>query len=133
MTGLLLDTHVVTALAGLNTHAIHPNAIARIESAEDVMISPITMIELTMHCQKGRWEPTADAVFSHLAKGIGLRIDDISFAGVCLTASQVDWTMEPFDRLISAHALYTDTPLLTADRMIRANLDLAVWDEEETP
>jgi PIN domain nuclease of toxin-antitoxin system len=39
----------------------------------------------------------------------------------------LDWTHDPFDRLISAHALCRGIPLLTKDKMIRRRLKLAVW------
>jgi PIN domain nuclease of toxin-antitoxin system len=43
-------------------------------------------------------------------------------------AADLSWTRDPFDRLISAHAIVANAPLITADETIRANLSLAIWD-----
>jgi PIN domain nuclease of toxin-antitoxin system len=40
----------------------------------------------------------------------------------------LSWTHDPFDRLIAAHAIVADAPLVTADRTILENLPLATWD-----
>ncbi|MBW8060344.1 MAG: type II toxin-antitoxin system VapC family toxin [Solirubrobacterales bacterium] len=40
----------------------------------------------------------------------------------------LSWTHDPFDRLIAAHAIVADAPLITADRTILAHLPLAIWD-----
>jgi PIN domain nuclease of toxin-antitoxin system len=42
-------------------------------------------------------------------------------------ATKLDWTRDPFDRMISAQAIVAGAPLLTADRTILANLPLATW------
>jgi PIN domain nuclease of toxin-antitoxin system len=43
-------------------------------------------------------------------------------------AAGLTWTRDPFDRLIAAHAIVADAPLLTADRTILDNLPQAIWD-----
>jgi PIN domain nuclease of toxin-antitoxin system len=43
-------------------------------------------------------------------------------------AKELSWTRDPFDRLISAHAIVANVPLITADETIREHLHLAVWD-----
>ncbi|HLG72825.1 MAG TPA: type II toxin-antitoxin system Phd/YefM family antitoxin [Chloroflexota bacterium] len=45
----------------------------------------------------------------------------------CSEPPKITWTRDPFDRLIAAHALATDTPLLTKDETIRQHLPLAWW------
>jgi PIN domain nuclease of toxin-antitoxin system len=47
---------------------------------------------------------------------------------VIQAATGLSWTRDPFDRLISAHAIVTNSPLITADETIREHLALAVWD-----
>jgi PIN domain nuclease of toxin-antitoxin system len=53
----------------------------------------------------------------------------VSLAEVIEAATGVFWTRDPFDRLISAHAIIANTPLVTADGMIREHLPLAIWDQ----
>jgi PIN domain nuclease of toxin-antitoxin system len=42
-------------------------------------------------------------------------------------AADLFWTRDPFDRLIAAHAIVANAPLITADAAIRENLPLATW------
>ena len=42
-------------------------------------------------------------------------------------AASLGWTRDPFDRMIAAHAIVADAPLLTADRTILEHLPLATW------
>jgi PIN domain nuclease of toxin-antitoxin system len=42
-------------------------------------------------------------------------------------AMSLSWTRDPFDRLIAAHAIVANSPLITADETILENLSLATW------
>jgi PIN domain nuclease of toxin-antitoxin system len=63
-----------------------------------------------------------------LRQSLGLEIADVSLAELAHTAMGLSWTRDPFDRMISAHAIVADAPLITADRTILDNLSLASWD-----
>ncbi len=63
-----------------------------------------------------------------LRQSIGLEVDDVSLAKLTDAASTLSWTRDPFDRLMAAHAIVADVPLVTADRTILANLPQATWD-----
>lgn len=63
-----------------------------------------------------------------LHQSIGLEIADVALAGLIQTAMDLSWTRDPFDRMICAHAIVADAPLITADRTILDNLPLATWD-----
>ncbi len=63
-----------------------------------------------------------------LREEIGLEIVDISVAELAQAAADIQWTRNPFHRLIVAHAIASNTPLITANKTILANLPLAVWD-----
>jgi PIN domain nuclease of toxin-antitoxin system len=63
-----------------------------------------------------------------LRQSIGLQVEDVSLAELVQAAQSLSWTRDPFDRLIAAHAIVADVPLLTADMTIRENLPLAAWD-----
>jgi PIN domain nuclease of toxin-antitoxin system len=47
---------------------------------------------------------------------------------VTAIAATLGWTRDPFDRVIVAHALADDLPLLTRDERIRRHCPLARWD-----
>ena len=55
-------------------------------------------------------------------------IFDTSLDRVITEGILLSWARDPFDRMIAAHCLVEQTPLLTADGAIREHLPLAVWD-----
>lgn len=63
-----------------------------------------------------------------LRREIGLEITDASVGELGQAAMDLSWTRDPFDRLISAHAIVANAPLVTADETIREHLPLAIWD-----
>jgi PIN domain nuclease of toxin-antitoxin system len=63
-----------------------------------------------------------------LRQEVGIDVADGSIAELGQAAADLSWTRDPFDRLISAHAIVTSSPLITADETIREHLPLAVWD-----
>jgi len=56
-----------------------------------------------------------------------VEIADVSATELIRVAAELTWTRNPFDRLIAAHAIVADVPLVTADETIRDNLPLATW------
>ena len=76
----------------------------------------------------GRVSEPASAPLSTLRRKFDLQIADVSLAEVVEAAIGISWTRDPFDRLISAHAIVANAPLVTADETIREHLSLAVWD-----
>ncbi len=68
------------------------------------------------------------APLSALGRTLGLKVADTSLAELIQAAAALSWTRDPFDRLIAAHAIVANAPLVTADESILDNLHLAVWD-----
>lgn len=91
-------------------------------------VSPIVELELTYLYEIGRVTEPASAPLSALRRIFGLKVHDASFAEVTQAAGPLTWTRDPFDRLIAAHAIVANAPLVTADETIRENLPLAIWD-----
>lgn len=91
-------------------------------------VSPIVELELTYLYEIGRVSEPASAPLSTLRRAFGLQVVDTSLTELVQTAAGLSWTRDPFDRLISAHAIVANAPLITADETIRANLPLATWD-----
>jgi len=120
-----LDTHVVVFLysgvvrLGPKTRSAINNSI--------VKISPIVGLELQYLYETGRTSLPARPVIEELAEAIGLTVCDMSFVDVCLKAEEITWTRDPFDRLIVAHAMLADAPLITKDRYIRKHYKKALW------
>jgi PIN domain nuclease of toxin-antitoxin system len=95
---------------------------------EEPFVSPVVELELTYLYEIGRVAEPAAAPLRALRRSIGLQTADAPLAAVAQTAVELSWTRDPFDRLISAHAIVADAPLLTADHTILDHLPLATWD-----
>lgn len=69
----------------------------------------------------------ADALFEELGPRPELEFTNPPSGTVCDVAVGLHWTRDPFDRLLSAHAITEDAVLVTKDKTIRQHLDLAWW------
>ena len=125
---VLLDTHVVLWLyEGLLQYI--PQPVQQRLNRDDLAISPLVAIELTYLHEIGRVKPMASQVVEELAERVELAVSDISTVALCLAAAELNWTRDPFDRLLAAHATATQLPLVTKDATIRQYLPLAWWAE----
>jgi PIN domain nuclease of toxin-antitoxin system len=123
----LIDTHVVGWLYEGADRRI-PERARDLLSSTQPFVSPVVELELTYLYEVGRVTEPAQRPLSALRRSIGLQVADVSCAELVSAAAALSWTRDPFDRLIAAHAMVVDAPLLTADRTIRDNLPLATWD-----
>jgi PIN domain nuclease of toxin-antitoxin system len=105
---------------------LSPAASARIEEGR-LLVSPMVELELTLLRDIGRIRPKPSAVLSALARDIGLQMSEISFRETIGQAKLLDWTRDPFDRVIVGEALAAGAMLVTKDRSILANCTAAVW------
>ena len=96
--------------------------------SNEPFVSPIVELELTYLFEVGRVPEPPIAPLGALKRAIGLQIADVSATALTQAATGLSWTRDPFDRLIAAHAIVADAPLVTADRAILDNLPLATWD-----
>lgn len=105
-----------------------PGAARELLDSEEARISPIVELELTYLFEVGRVSEPARAPLAALRRSIGLAVADVSVATLVAAASSLSWTRDPFDRLIAAHAIVADAPLITADQTILQHLPQAAWD-----
>ena len=75
----------------------------------------------------GRVRDPVPTILAALHSSIGLEVADISMATLMPVANEISWTRNPFDRLIAAHTIVADAPLVTADRTILEHLPQATW------
>jgi PIN domain nuclease of toxin-antitoxin system len=90
-------------------------------------LSPIAALELKYLHEIGRARDPQPIMLTALKQDIGLELADVSIAELAAAAVELSWTRDPFDRLIAAHAIVANAPLVTADRKILENLPLAIW------
>ena len=73
-------------------------------------------LELAYLCELKRVTATPPTILRSLATTIGLEEDtQTAWSHIIDQASELSWTRDPFDRLITAHAACLSAPLLTAD------------------
>lgn len=116
VTAVLLDTHAWAWSLSGDGRLSRP-ALAAIEAADTVLVSPITFVEIAQKVRLGKWpemEPFIDGLAALLGEQGG------SVAGfdpaVCIMAGTMAWShRDPFDRLLAATALTYNLPLVSAD------------------
>lgn len=123
---IYLDTHIVVWLyAGLTGKF---NGAAReLINEHDPIISPMVRLELQYLYEIQRVTATAESIVEDLSAQIGLRICTKPFNEVVSRALPYNWTRDPFDRLIVAHAALGNDLLISKDEAILDNYPHARW------
>lgn len=121
-----LDTHVVVWLHAGEVKRIPGKVRDRLES-EDLVICPIVLLELEYLREIDRLTLSAERIFADLSMDLGLRVWEQSFAAVIQESLRQNWTRDPFDRIIAAHANVTGHPLATKDSKLRRHCPTAFW------
>ncbi|KAF0202682.1 MAG: PilT protein domain-containing [Gallionellaceae bacterium] len=124
---LYLDTHILVWLYQDGAARLTPSGVRAIEGAEQLLISPMVELELTYLYEISRISCPAITILDSLRRDIGLETCKQPFAAVVGAALVLDWTRDPFDRIIVAQAAHRESPLLTADQNIREHYSAAVW------
>ena len=127
MSAVYLDTHIAVFLHDGLIGELSIEAKRRIE-ANDLLISPMVYLEFDYLYQRKKIGVSAKALYAALNAAFGVAICQLPFAAIAHEALGIDWTMDPFDRLIVAHATANnECPLITRDRLIRLNYPNAIW------
>lgn len=124
---IYLDTHAVVWLFLGRLDLMPKRVLERIDRADDLRVSPMVALELDLMHEIGRTKGPGRAVIADLGARAGLRVCDLPFAAVAAAATELDWTRDPFDRLIVAQAMTARATLLTRDRHIRRHAAVASW------
>jgi PIN domain nuclease of toxin-antitoxin system len=90
-------------------------------------LSPIAALELAYLHEIGRAGDPLATMLAALRRDVGLELVDASAIELMQAAEGLSWTRDPFDRLIAAHAIVANAPLVTADETMREHLPLATW------
>lgn len=84
-------------------------------------------LELQYLHEVGRLRPEAATIVDALSQDIGLTRSDAPFTATITEACKLNWTRDPFDRVIAAEAMSTGARLITKDAAIRAHCAAALW------
>jgi PIN domain nuclease of toxin-antitoxin system len=120
-----LDTHVVAWLWAGDVRPL--GRVTAILDREDLVISPMVVLELQYLHEIGRLVDPARDILADLVARIGLRTSDAPFGRIVERSLGLDWTRDPFDRLIVANAIVDGCSLLTRDATIRKHFRGARW------
>ncbi len=121
-----LDTHVVVWLYEGRVERLSPLARTLLAGARP-LVAPMVRLELALLYEIGRISVPAPTILEALRIDADLGAAEAPFDRVAAIAATLDWTRDPFDRLIVAHALADDLPLLTRDEAIRRHCPIARW------
>jgi len=123
---IYLDTHVVVWLYAGKTELLSETAVEYIEN-NDLCISPIVYLELKFLYEISRIKVAPAEILENLSASVGLYICDKKFFQVINESISLDWTRDPFDRIIVANAIANDAVLITKDTRILENYLKASW------
>ena len=112
----LLDTHAwAWSLTG--DGRLSKSALAILDAADAVFVSPISFFEISQKVRFGKW-PEMEPFVGQLAKlldeqgGTAAGFDP----DICIMAGMMPWVhRDPFDRLLAATSLRYALPLISAD------------------
>lgn len=121
-----LDTHVVAWLYAGELDRF-PESVREQLDTSALAICPMVALELQYLFEIGRVAAPAAEVVGELRRTIGLRIAASNWMRAVDRALGLDFTRDPFDRLIAACAIVDDVPLVTKDSQLRAHCANAVW------
>jgi PIN domain nuclease of toxin-antitoxin system len=82
-------------------------------------VSPVSLLELTFLSEVGRIELRPAGFVEALRGDPRFLLDEVPLLALIQHALPLEWTRDPFDRLLAAHSTARRTPLLTLDRRIR--------------
>ena len=124
---VFLDTHIVIWLFSKRLDLISKRALTVIRKNE-LLISPIVRLELEYLYEIGKISAKPEIIINTLKKEIQIRESNELFSQVIDSAILNNWTRDPFDRIITAQAAINNARLITKDRSILSNYNLAFWD-----
>jgi PIN domain nuclease of toxin-antitoxin system len=121
-----LDTHVVVWLYAGRSELLSEQ-VADLIQQNDILISPIVELELQYLFETERILVKPDKILDVLSTEIQLKICDLPFQNIINKAVSLNWTRDPFDRIITSQASVYNRILITKDQTILENHKNAIW------
>lgn len=109
----LLDTHFLLWLV-LNTARL--SDFPWLDQYRPWGVSPVSLLELRFLAEVGRLELDAPGFMDTLLGDDRFIVDEVPLLGLVRHALALEWTRDPFDRLLAAHSSARRVPLVTVDR-----------------
>lgn len=84
-------------------------------------VSPVSFLEIGFLSEVGRLEARVPELMEAVGRDPRFIVDEAPLVAVVRHALPLEWTRDPFDRLLAAHSSARRTPFCTLDRKIRAS------------
>ena len=123
---LFLDTHVIIWLYIRDQKPFSQKALNLIDTY-DIFIPSISILEMQFLYEIKKLYVNPIDIITELRETISLLTIHTDSADLIQNALPLNWTRDPFDRLIVAETIYHGATLLTKDEVIRKNFNNAVW------
>jgi len=124
---LVLDTNAIIRLEANRLGEFRPEVLNAIEDADRLIIPALASLELQYLETRKKVVQSAARVMQTMLVELRAQMSDAEAWRLSEIAADLRWTMDPFDRLICADAIYHDATLITSDRLILSNLPNALW------
>lgn len=112
---LLLDTHfLIWLVLGSKRIAKFP----WLDRYRPWGVSPVSFLEIQFLAEIGCLTVRNPEFTNAVMSDVRFTVDDIPLTSLVRYALQLDWTRDPFDRLLVAHSLARRIPFCTTDRAI---------------
>ncbi|MBP1668974.1 MAG: domain nuclease, a component of toxin-antitoxin system [Bacteroidetes bacterium] len=123
---IFLDTHVAIWLYSGRLDLFRPKVL-RLINDNQVCISHWVRLEMKYLNEIGRINQHPDMIIDALIDEIGLVISNNSIERIVSQAIHLDFTRDPFDRIIVADAYINNSYLISKDQNIRKNYKYTLW------
>jgi len=124
---LQLDSHVVVWLYAGEHHRFSHSLREQLGRGR-LRFSPMVRLELAYLYETGKITDSPASIIDELSTAVGLKADSEAFGRVITVAERLDFSLDPFDRIIVAQAVAADARLVTKDERVHAaHPDTAYW------
>lgn len=125
-TAVYLDTHVVVWLYAGRLNSFSDKAKIAIQE-KTLLVSPIVRLEVQYLYEIKRIKVPAEKILNNLEKDVDLFEYSDNLSKIIKKAENLNWTRDPFDRIIVAQAQLSGKKLITKDLKIRKNFKQTIW------
>jgi len=123
---IFLDTHAAIWLYSGHLDLFKPKVLQLINEKQ-VCISHIVRLEMKYLYEIGRINHQPDVIIDALKDEIGLVFSDNNMERIISQAIHLDFTRDPFDRIIVADAYINNSFLISKDQNIKKHYKNTVW------
>ncbi len=123
---IYLDTHVVVWLYAGKIE-IFSEKVKNLINKHELVVSPLVRLELQSLFEIQRITVKSNKIITDLTSVLGLKVCNKKFNDIINLASKLNWTRDPFDRIIVANAALNKNYLISKDRNILSNYKHSIW------